>query len=639
MAEGRAGSHLVVWDSPEPHDSIDATFVDWNGYVEGAGTVSILRYVEENADGIRDRYLEWVDQLGESRIGDRRIVDRMAVGASNFSLWWMSSIAEKSFWTSSTVATVVRLLALDDLVGSVGPVELEVVSDRPEVRRSVRRIAVRHGLKCRSRRAGVESRKTTARRMLAGLVPRPVWAIRAWVDHLSGSRPVRGRRPERWSDSESSLFLLSCFGHLIPDTAADGWFDSRYWHGMYEVFRETGMPTNWVHYLVATPDIPDLATADRWLQRIDANPVDQGNHVFLDSYASPGLLVGALVRWLRQLPSTFGLRAMSKADFGPEVHGFLWPAVRREWLDDLRGRRSMQHLLWLATFEAVCEDMPRQRRGLYLYEGVAWERAFVHAWRSAGHGELVGVPHATVRFWDLRYYLHPLTRERGGPHSLPQPDRLVRNNVTMAEAFDAVGYPAARIVDCEALRYAHLLDLEPIPRRPDRDGPIKVLVLGEMRPLAVGRMLGMLTEALTMLDFEVDLAMKSHPNSPVRPGDHPRLNLTSVEGSLADLVGDFDAAFSSHGTSAGVDVLMSGLPVVVWLDDSDLNLSDLRGQPGVCFVGTPRELADGLKAIQDGTFEVPDVPDFFTLEKDLPRWRSFLDSDERSVGSSIGAPS
>ena len=97
----------------------------------------------------------------------------------------------------------------------------------------------------------------------------------------------------------------------------------------------------------------------------------------------------------------------------------------------------MNHLLWLGIFEAACADLPRQHRGIYLYEGVAWERAFVHAWQASGHGELIGVPHATIRFWDLRYYVDAQTRVRGGMRSLPQPDRLVRNNVTAAAAFVA----------------------------------------------------------------------------------------------------------------------------------------------------------------------------------------------------------
>ena len=97
-----------------------------------------------------------------------------------------------------------------------------------------------------------------------------------------------------------------------------------------------------------------------------------------------------------------------------------------------------------------------------------------------------------------------------------------------------------------------------------------------------------------------------------------------VGGPLSDLVDGFDVAFSSNGTSAGVDVLLAGLPVVVWLDEDDLNLSDLRGLPGVAFVGSPGDLAGSFRGIRTGEVRAPSAPAFFTLDAGLPRWRHLL---------------
>ncbi len=636
MTDGLGCSRFVVWDSTGSRVNWDGHFVDWNGYAESRGATSLLRHVEVNAEEIRDRYLTWVDELGESRIGGRRIVDRMAVGSTGFSIWWMSSIVEKSFWNTSTMATVVRLIALDGLIARGEPETVTVVSDRKEVRRAVRRLCELREIPCSTERAGVEAFGVRFRRWIFGLLPRPIQALRALIDYAVRGRPVRGRRPRQWDDSASSLFLLSCFGHLNSKEAAAGRFDSRYWQGLYEVFRESGVTTNWLQYFATSADVPDLATASSWIDKIDANSEDQGNHVLLESYASPRLHARALWRWICQLPSMVPLRALARPGFGPDLHAILWPVVREEWLDDLRGARSMNHQLWLAVFEAACGDLPHQRRGLYLYEGASWERAFVHAWRSAGHGELVGVPHATIRFWDLRYYIHQRTRERGGLHSLPQPDRLVRNSVTAAAAFEAVGYPEQRVVDCESLRYAHLIDVETMDRMPSSDGIFRVLVLGEVRPVAMQKMLRMLAATIPLLDFEIELALKAHPHSPVRSEDHPSLSFQAVDGLLNELVGDFDVAYSSNGTSAGVDVLLAGLPVVVWLDDDDLNLSDLRGLPGVGFVGSPEDLASSFQGIRAGDVPLPSIPNFFTLDANLPRWRSLL--TESSVPSLADLP-
>ena len=373
------------------------------------------------------------------------------------------------------------------------------------------------------------------------------------------------------------------------------------------------------------------------MARIDANPDDQGTHTFLNAYLAPRVVRVVVLRWLRHALSSVRLRRLADPGFGPRDHGFLWPVVRDQWRDDLRGERSVHHLLWLGIFEAACADLPHQHRGIYLCEGTSWERAFVHAWQASGHGELIGVPHATIRFWDLRYYVDARTRVRGGMRSLPQPDRLVRNNVTADAAFVATSVPEEVIVDCEALRYSHLTDISRVGFSHDRLGPLRVLILGEMRPSPMGKMLGLLVDAVDR-GLVAEFTIKPHPSSPIRAEDYPSLNLLTVTAPLSTIVVDFDVAFSSHGTSAGVDVLLAGLPVIVWLDDKDLNLSDLRGQPDVRFVSESADLADAMRAVADGEVGSSGSREFFTLDPGLPRWRGLLAADHHRLPGQGGAP-
>ena len=624
MAEQVTIRRLVVWDGSGDTPVDRGTVCTWNSYAESDGVLSLLRYAEDHASDLRERYLAWVDELGESRVGRRRVVDHRAVGRTDFSVWWMSSIFEKSFASSPTMSFVVRILALDAIVSERVPFEVEVVSDRPEVRSAVRRLCSRHSVSCVSSRAGQIGCLRRVRQRLVRLVPRPVRAGLAMLQYVSSSRPALGRRQERWHDSGEALFFVSCFGYSNPGEAKEGRFDSAYWKGLKEVFEELGTPTNWLQYFVPTSDVPDLGSAVEFLARINANPDDQGTHAFVNAYLTPTVLIRVVLRWFSLLPSSLPLRALARRTFGPSIHAAIWPLVRGEWRDDLRGARSVHHLLWLGLFEAVCRDLPHQRCGLYLCEGVSWERAFVYAWRMNGHGRLVGVPHATVRFWDLRYYTDSRTRDRGGPYALPQPDLLVRNNVTARVAFAAVDVPESRIVDCEALRYAHLHDLERIDAKRGGVGILRVLVIGEFRPRSMAKMLQMLVAAAEELDIEMTFTVKSHLMLPIRAEDYPSLALKSVTAPLSEIVGDFDLAYSSNGTSAGVDVYLAGLPVVVWLDDDDINLSDLRGQPGVRFVSESADLVDAVRAVVGGEYCFSPPMEFFTLDPGLPRWRRLL---------------
>jgi surface carbohydrate biosynthesis protein (TIGR04326 family) len=143
----------------------------------------------------------------------------------------------------------------------------------------------------------------------------------------------------------------------------------------------------------------------------------------------------------------------------------------------------------------------------------------------------------------------------------------------------------------------------------------------------MAKMLRMLVDAAEDLDVETTFVLKSHPISPVRVEDYPSLGLESVIAPLNEIVGDFDVAYSSNGTSAGVDVYLAGLPVVVWLDDDDINLSDLRGQADVRFVSESADLVDALQDVADGRVGSPAPGEFFTLDPGLPRWRRLLAVD------------
>ena len=110
----------------------------------------------------------------------------------------------------------------------------------------------------------------------------------------------------------------------------------------------------------------------------------------------------------------------------------------------------------------------------------------------------------------------------------------------------------------------------------------------------------------------------------VNAADYPSLHLQVVRNALGEILHDFDVAYSSNLTSAAVDAYLAGLPVVVMLEETELNLSPLRGQPGVRFVSTPQELAEALQATGQRSASIPDCNEFFFLDPELPRWQKVL---------------
>jgi surface carbohydrate biosynthesis protein (TIGR04326 family) len=218
---------------------------------------------------------------------------------------------------------------------------------------------------------------------------------------------------------------------------------------------------------------------------------------------------------------------------------------------------------------------------------------------------------------------------------MPLPDRLAVNGPSAYQALASAGYPADQLVEAEALRY---LNLESVRaqrgqtatvvasgERETRIGP-RVLILGDMIPAAMQNFLGTVEEAVQLLPPGYNFTFKPHPGYRVRMTDYPRLQAEETSEALDQVLGEYDLALSANSTSAAADAYGAGVPVIIMLDGTTLNLSPLRGQSGVRFVGTPAELARAMISVVEERARGAVPEELFYLDRHLPRWSRLLSS-------------
>jgi surface carbohydrate biosynthesis protein (TIGR04326 family) len=333
---------------------------------------------------------------------------------------------------------------------------------------------------------------------------------------------------------------------------------------------------------------------------------------------------------MRIAAASFGLRKANHL-FQPEgsVVDF-WPLFAREWIDSLRGVGAIVSCLQVGCLERAVGRLPPQRLGIYIQENQPWEMALIHAWKVAGHGTLVGVPHTTVRYWDLRYFHDPRSYNRTGRNELPLPDRVAVNGPVAKRAYLDAGYPPDRLVEVEALRYLHLG--RRLPERdaaPPENRQLNVLVCGDFLAATNRKMLAWLVEAVRLLPNRMVCRVKPHPAYPMDPDDLALSAVEVVEGPLSQLLIDTDVVFASNITSAAVDAYCQGLSVIQMLDGSTFNVSPLRGLAEVSYVSDARELAEALMNPQRPRRSTPVA--YFYLEQSLPRWRELLQLSDANV--------
>lgn len=287
---------------------------------------------------------------------------------------------------------------------------------------------------------------------------------------------------------------------------------------------------------------------------------------------------------------------------------------------------AMSNLLYLNLFEAALKKLPKQQQGVYLQENMGWEFGLVHAWRAAAHGRLIGAPHSTVRFWDLRYFFDPHSYLRTGHNDLPLPDRVACNGPVMRVAYQQGGYPAESLLDVEALRYLHLGQ-----RQGARDSvsnrtnePARLLILGDYLASNTQSQIRLLEQTVSLMSQPMRIIVKPHPNCPVQPGDYPALHMQVSMEPIAKLLAECDVAYASSATSAAVDAFCAGVPVISVLDTNTLNLSPLRGCEGAVFARNPEELAIALTSVISDQNKCNTGREFFSTNLNLPKWQELL---------------
>lgn len=623
---------LTLWDSTSDPAGQAGTVYRWRGYAENGSVRSLLRYVELHGERLRRRYLEWVHDLGEHRIRGRRLIDRLAF-ADGSSYWWMTLFVEQSPWKTPSIIDAIRLFALEDIVAESRPRALRLVSANRRLDEVLRGFCQRLQIAYEWRRIPAPARQWNLVSLYRAL-PFTVQALISFTRHLRGRWPLRRAPTKGWSAGDRSFFFCSYFTHLDRADSEEGKFHSRQWEDLPALLQREAYTTNWLQHYLPSSSVPNVGIALDRIQRFSRDREEQGFHTFVESYLSWRVALCAFMRWTRLVVRSWRLGAVRQA-FRPKGSDLsLWPLMRADWRSSLRGPVAISNLLWIELFEEALRELPPQSKGLYLYENQAWERALIERWRRHQHGPLIAVAHSTVRFWDLRYYADPRTVRSVDSNAKPQPDIMVLNGPAAVRAFLEADYPKESIVECESLRYSYLHGLTAAgDGHKATGGPLRLLILGDYLSTDTTKMLRMLEAASQHMMVRVAYTLKPHPHFAVSAEDYPALQLNVVTDRLETILKSYDVAYAGNATSAAVDAYLSGLPVIVMVDEAELNFSPLRGHDGVRFVGTPEELAAALDSSREEAAVVPDPTEFFCLDPELPRWRGVLEIADRSRGN------
>jgi len=586
--------------------------------------VSIPALIETHADALRKRYLAYVYKLGETIIQDRRLVEHLQL-RPRFSYWWMTLFAEKcNYSNSKQIDDAIRLMAFDEWAKNQSISCVVLSTANQSLAECIRLWCANLGVIFKWQRVAKEQVPLSWVKRIYHSAPHTLRAL-VWLGrYLIDRWPLRGVGLIEWQQTDGRVTFFSYLFNLVPDAVKQGHYQSRYWAHLPDALQREACKTNWLHLYVKDELSPTAKQAANTIRAFNKTGNGEQHHVTLDTFLSFSVVFRTLRDWCQLLWIGISLRNKLRTEQVDVLN--LWPLFEHDWQQSMFSQIAMCNLMVLNLFESALGCLPQQQCGVYLQENQGWEFGLIQAWQEVGHNCLIGTPHSTVRFWDLRYFFDPRSYHSSGSLDLPMPNQVTFNGPAARDAYKNAGYPANDLVEVEALRYLHLSDtkVEAAPVTTSKTCTMRVLVLGDYLFSNTQLQMNLLAQVAPSLLEAMIITVKPHPACPIHVVDYPNLCMTVTMEPIAKLLAECDVAYTSATTSAAVEAYCAGVPTVSVLDSNTLNLSPLRGFEGVLFASTPEKLAATLASAAAVPRTRDDRHKYFTLDPELPRWRKLI---------------
>jgi len=614
--------HVVVSnDSDLPLKNIkgdNLLVILWNSFsvpdwLESTRAISLPQYIETNGDHLKERFLSFVNQIGESKMDDKSVIEHLTI-APNFSYWWMTLFACKRWDDSSRLIDAVKLIALEEVLLDMKISKISISNSDSDLKTIIKEWCQSNCFNFQD--ISIGTRHRGLRETIPRLIPRPIKAILALVRVILKRR---GLDPNRHLvETGVDTLFIDHFARFSVESAEHGEFVSGFWGPLLDVCDKSKHQSSFLHNFVFSRDTPRLSVASNLIRKLNANR-DRPQHLLLDSPLGLKAVIRVLSIYLLLTKARFRIRNVRHQFVPRESNLNLWPLFKREWLDSLSGSTSMGHSILIADIERSADVLPSCKRIIYLMENQPWEMALLQIFRNRRQETLIGYPHSTIRFWDLRYWTAKQNSNHLASAQQPTPHQVAANGPQARTSLESSGFIFQRIVDVEALSYLYLEHPDKLSMSVTKQ---RVLVLGDFFQNQNRALFELLSEIDANLLSKFLITFKAHPLCQIDGTWLSALNMKTDTRPLVELLPDCDIVLSTNGTSASAEAHQFGVRVITILNGHTPNFSPLRDTPGAHFVASSKELEETLEA--QSLSRSPSGDNYFWVGNSLTGWRNLL---------------
>jgi len=566
-------------------------------------TIPSAEVISYRDKAVRDRYIKFVSDLPRKvRVNGKDLKEIFRV-EKDFSLWWLSLIAEKNVYKSDSFN---RLVQMDSIVSEIfkrGIGRIIFSAGSLKLQKALSEMCAARGVSFET--WDINHKDSPAKKFFSEKIPPQVkhsFLMFSKAVHFA-VRVVRVKKnfiflnkKRRETLTDRLIMAITPYPDFDKSSASAGEFKNRYYGSLQEALNSRGEKVLWISMYVRNIAIPFKKS----LQYARDFVKNDSLFFMLEEFSSLRAMGKALQE---MLVSTFKFKALKNkireaSNFGEfNIYAFF----EDDWHSSFAGGAGFYGLVLYYTFKNLFRQI-HPKKCLYPCEMRAWEKALIAA--ATGESEKISFfagQFGTVPRMHLNFFNHSDEIKDDDKYSMPQPDKVLCNGSLPLKSIAQSGWKEGKIHLVEALRYTYLKEC----LKQDFSSRKKNVVILLLSISA--------EESSSILSVSYE-AFKSMDDIEVWIKPHPFLNLDKVfkeagvkkesvffkvkRGLLKDFLPEAKIAVTGE-SSAAVEALAFGCRVLIVDVPEWINLSPLR------FVDT--ELTKTINSSESLRREVADI--------------------------------
>ena len=613
---------LIIWDKneaiPEKIKKNNYFYVFWNGYEEFPQEKHsfILTEIKKNEFLYRNIYLNWIHSLNNIKKKNIDLIDFFKI-REDFSFWSMSLFNEKcNFIKSPAINDSIKLIALEDLIKEIYIKKIIIYSSNKHLSDCIEDWCFKNCILFKSSYKKTKFIKNTTLLNIYNFLKAIYWLVLYLYKRWS----FRKKEVLKWKNSDRKITFISYLSNLNPKKLKKGNFESNFWGDLPKKLSSNNIRTNWLHIWDPNDQLKDTKEVINKLDQINCKNNKQ-LHISLDSFLSLNIIKTSILDWFSIIIKSYIFESYF---FENSREGFNLAIVQnRDWYETFHGYNGIKNILFFNLLGKAFSCLKQQKSSFYLQENQGWEFGLIAAWKYHQKVMVCGVPHFSIRFWDLRYFFDKNYFYRNIKNLFIRPDKLMINGEVQLKNMLEIGYPKNELIKVEALRYNYLLNEKIEKNHSKKQNFFNILILGDYDNELNQKFLNILEKSLQGLKLCIKIFFKPHPTS-FKFELISSFKLTIVKSNLKSILKKTDFVLCGGNSSASLDVIYFGLPLAVLLDDISLNISPINNVTEEYFVKNEKELKSFInKILILKKIKVKKI-NYFYLDKNIPLWLKFV---------------